>query len=369
LGNQFELIKQLHQKSPVPYALTDSDFSVIWANDYALDKYPQLSLPGGLKLLLSSEQLDACSKKNEPFTVPLAVMNHFAAIFTPVEGGFLFSIGFADAADSYPMLPQSINFITSAVSSRLRLPLSNIFAAVSALARREEIQNDAKLLELVDGINSNGYTMLRFTGDLTEYMKYMLGSDESNFEYIDLTDFMRRFVTAVSVITESAGIPVISNLPDCPIIIKADKKSLSYALLHIVSNSCRFSSECSYINISLDTDGRSARLTFTDKGLGIPDEIIGNVCEPFFSFDHLGEPMAGCGLGLSIAHQAISRAGGSLAVSSMLDEGTTVAISLPLSEYDGDIPLSSPTPAADMLRDRFSLMHIILSDSCGNPKP
>ena len=349
--------------------LTDTNFSVIWANDCTFTKYPQLSLPGGLRLLLSSEQLDSCIGKREPFTVPLSLMKHFAAAFTPVDDGFLVSIGFSDSGSVSPMLPQSVNYIISAVSSRLRLPLSNIFAAVSTLARRDEIQNDSRLLELADEINSNSYSMLRFTSDLTEYMKYMLGIEQTTPEYIDLTDFLRKFITAVSVLTESAGIPIISNLPDYSVIIKADKRSLNYALLHIISNSCRFSSECSYVNIALDTDGKSAKLTVTDKGLGIPAEVISKVCEPFFSFDHFGEPMAGCGLGLSIAHQAVSRAGGSLAVSSLLDEGTTVAISLPIAKYNGNIPLASSAPAADMLRDRFSLMHIILSDSCGNPKP
>lgn len=369
MGSQLNLIKKLHQKSPVPYAVTDNDFTVMWANDHALTRYPQLSLPGGLKLLLSSEQIDAFCEKKEPFVVPLAAMSHFAASFTPIDDGYLISFGFAEADSISPLLPQSVNYIIGAISSRLRLPLSNIFAEVSTLARREEIQNDAKLLELVDDINSNSYSMLRFTSDLTEYMKYMLGSEQTNLEYIDLNDFLRRFVTAVSVITESAGIPVISDLPSFPVMIKADQKALNYALLHIISNSCRFSRECSYVNIALDTDGASAKLTVTDKGLGIPSDILSKVCEPFFSFDHFGQPMAGCGLGLSIAHQAITRAGGSLAVSSVLDEGTTVAIRLPLAKYEGDIPLGSSVPAADMLRDRFSLMHIILSDSCGTPKP
>lgn len=369
MGNQLKLIKQLHQNSPMPYIVTDSDFTVIWANDKALANYPQLSLPGGLKLLLSTEQLDAIYDKKEPFTVPLAAVNHFAAAFTPIDDGFLVSFGFADADSTDPLLPQSINYIIGAVSSRLRMPLSNIFAGVSTLARRDEIQNDSKLLELVDGINSNGYSMLRFTSDLTEYMKYMLGSEQNDIEYIDLTDFLRRFITAASVITESVGIPVASDLPAFPVIIRADKKSIYYALLHIISNCCRFTRECNYINISLKSDGSSAKITVTDKGLGIPNEVLSKICEPFFSFDHFGEPMAGCGLGLSIAHQAVSRAGGSLAVSSVLDEGTTVAINLPLAKYEGDIPLSSAVPAADMLRDRFSLMHIILSDSCGTPKP
>ena len=369
MGTQLELIKKLHQKSPVPYAVSNNDFAVIWANDHALTRYPQLSLPGGLKLLLSSEQLNAFCEKKEPFSVPISAMSHFAAAFTPIDEGFLISFGFAEADSTSPYLPQSINYIIGAISSHLRMPLSNIFAEVSTLARRDEIQNDPQLLRLVDDINSNGYSMLRFTTDLTEYMKYILGSDQDSAEYIDLTDFLRRFITAASVITESAGIPIIGDMPTFPVIIKADKRAVNYALLHIISNCCRFSRECNYIHIKLDTDGSSAKITVADKGLGIPAEIVSKICEPFFSFDHFGEPMAGCGLGLSIAHHAVSRAGGSLAVSSVLDEGTTVAIKIPLAKYESDIPLANSTAAADMLRDRFSLMHVILSDSCGNPKP
>jgi len=369
VDQQLDLIKQLHAASPVPYAVVDNDFSVVWANECALKRYPQLTVAGGLGLLLSTSQLKALDNQTRAFSVPLSAVNNFAATFVPIENGFLVSFGFADTAQSSYLMPQSIDYVLGAISSRLRIPLSDIFAKVSSLARSYQIYDHPPLKELVEGINSSSYSILRFTADLTAYMRHILGSDQYYPEYINVSDFLRRFVTAVSVITESAGIPIISDIADSDAVILVDESALNHSLLHIISNCCRYTKEGNVIKISLETDNRSARITVSDKGLGIPAELLSKICEPFFSYDHFGEPMAGCGLGLAIAHHTITKSGGSFAVSSVLDEGTSVAVSLPIAEYNGDIPLKSAVPAADMLRDRFSLMHIILSDSCGNPKP
>lgn len=371
MASQLETIKQIHAASPVPFAVADNNFSVIWANEAALLRYSQLTLPSSLALLLSSEQLDAAKiaaeKNRSAFTIPLAAMKNFAASFTPINEGYLISFGFADS--TAPMLPQSINYLTGAISSKLRAPLSNIFAGVSSLAQSAEISNNPHLRELTCEINSNSYKILRFSIDFNAYLRYILGGENYFFETVDLCNMLRRFSRASGMLTETIGVPLAANLPENPVFISADENAITYALLHIISNCCRFSRKGNSIKLTLTSDSTNAFITVSDRGLGIPGELLSKICEPFFSYDHFGEPMAGCGLGLSIARHTIASHRGTMAITSREDEGTTVAISIPLQESDDELILKSPTPAADMMRDRFSLMHIILSDSCGTPPP
>ncbi len=372
MQSQLALIQQLHGESPIPFVVSDRRFSIVWANPCALRRYPALSIPGGLSLLVSSVQLDAIQKaagERHAFSVPLAGMAHFAVSFTPIEDGFLISFGFADAQQT-PMLPQSIDHLASAISGRLRAPLSNIFADISAIARLPEIQQNERLQALTEQINLNSYHMLRFTIDFTMHLRFLLGNEPFVPALLDLADFLRRLGLAAGMLTDSIGITLSLDLPNTPVYIMSDDALLNHALLHILSNCCRFSKADNAISITLTADAARAHITIRDRGLGIPQNLLDRVCEPFFSYDRDGIPMPGSGLGLSVARQIIALHGGTLAVASQEYEGTTVAISLPLAPEDnGTLVLKSPPPVADMLRDRFSMLHIILSDSCDAPKP
>lgn len=373
MQTQLALIQQLHGESPVPFAVANRQLLIVWANDCALRHYPALSVPGGLALLVSSAQLDAIQKAalEEPraFSLPLAAMKQFAASFTPIEDGFLIAFGFSDTQNT-PMLPQSIDYLTSAISGRLRAPLSNIFAGISTIARMPDVQQNERLCELTEQINLNSYHMLRFTIDFTTHLRFLLDNAAFSPILIDLSEFLKRLGQAAGVLTDSIGITLTLSLPETPVYIMSDDTLLNHALLHLISNCCRFTKPDNTISVALSSDASRAHITIRDRGLGIPENILDKICEPFFSYDHEGLPMSGSGLGLSVARQIVALHGGTFAIMSKVDEGTTVAISLPLAP-DGDEPLvlKSPPPVADMLRDRFSLLHIILSDSCDAPKP
>jgi two-component system NtrC family sensor kinase len=81
------------------------------------------------------------------------------------------------------------------------------------------------------------------------------------------------------------------------------------------------------ITLSLHTEpaGR-ARITIADNGTGIPPEQQGRVFEPFFTTRR-----GGSGLGLAIARNVVEGLGGTIALSSAVERGTTVTIELPLA--------------------------------------
>ncbi|MFV0496840.1 MAG: sensor histidine kinase [Candidatus Fimivivens sp.] len=373
MQSQLTLIQQLHGKSPTPFAVVDHDLLVVWANAYALKRYPALSVPGGLSLLLTSAQLDVIKKtpasERQSFSVPLTAMENFAASFTLIEEGYLISFGFADLQD-ISILPQSLSYVTAAISGKLRAPLANAFSGLSTMARMSDVQQNEKLYALIQQINLQNYHMLRFTIDFTAHLHFLLGNTPFSPILIDLNDFLKRLGLAAGVLTDSIGIAFSLDTPEMPVYIMSDDKLLTHAVLHIISNCCRFTAPDNAILLTLNADDSCAHITISDCGLGIPQNLLNKVCEPFFSYDREGLTMSGSGLGLSIARQIIVLHNGTFAITSKEDEGTTVAISLPLAAQNNDnLVLKSPPTVADMLRDRFSLLHILLSDSCNAPQP
>ena len=97
-------------------------------------------------------------------------------------------------------------------------------------------------------------------------------------------------------------------------------------------------------------DGKTQlKIMFIDNGPGIPEENIANIFDPFYTTK---EPGKGTGLGLSVSFMIIEGFGGKMNVSSVIGEGTTMTLLLPLVENEADIPdeqdfSDTPLPGED----------------------
>ncbi len=67
-------------------------------------------------------------------------------------------------------------------------------------------------------------------------------------------------------------------------------------------------------------------LVIRDDGIGIPDEHLAHIFEPFYTTKEAG----GSGLGLAISQNIVERHGGTIEVKSVVGEGTTFTIVLPI---------------------------------------
>jgi two-component system NtrC family sensor kinase len=75
-------------------------------------------------------------------------------------------------------------------------------------------------------------------------------------------------------------------------------------------------------------DDLAIEIQIADTGTGIPEDLLETIFEPFFT---TGKEGKGTGLGLFVTRAIVERLGGRIAVQSALGEGTTFAITLPLS--------------------------------------
>jgi two-component system cell cycle sensor histidine kinase/response regulator CckA len=90
------------------------------------------------------------------------------------------------------------------------------------------------------------------------------------------------------------------------------------------------SAQNEYINrnhVSDLEEGKYVRIDFTDQGVGIPEEHLGLIFDPYFTTKE-----SGSGLGLAISHSIIKRHGGTITVHSVLGEGSSFMLFLPASE-------------------------------------
>lgn len=85
------------------------------------------------------------------------------------------------------------------------------------------------------------------------------------------------------------------------------------------------------VNYRSLTPGQYVKISVSDNGIGIPEEALGSIFEPYYTTKKQGE---GTGLGLAIVHGIVSKSGGAISVESECGRGSTFSIFLPIAAID-----------------------------------
>ncbi|MGB3340306.1 MAG: ATP-binding protein [bacterium] len=115
-----------------------------------------------------------------------------------------------------------------------------------------------------------------------------------------------------------------NTIPD----ILGDPNQLQQVLLNLILNAIQAVEDQGRVSISLDAEGKSfVHLDIWDNGVGIPQEDLDKLFDPFFT-SKTGK-QAGVGLGLSIVKKIVTAHNGRIRIQSELDKGTDVSIRFP----------------------------------------
>ena len=114
--------------------------------------------------------------------------------------------------------------------------------------------------------------------------------------------------------------------------IKGDANLIQKMLTHLVANAIGFSPNGGNIVLELTYEAQNAIVRITDQGIGIPPEEKIKVFERFYRASNAnsvpGTP--GAGLGLAVVQWIVEQHHGTITIESILNQGTTVTLSLPL---------------------------------------
>ncbi len=110
--------------------------------------------------------------------------------------------------------------------------------------------------------------------------------------------------------------------------VKGHAGQVNQVFMNLLTNAAQALAgrENATISISTSGDSESVVVKIGDNGSGIPPEVLPRIWDPFFTTKDVGE---GTGLGLSIVHDLVYGHGGTIAVDTKLDEGTTFTVTLP----------------------------------------
>ncbi|MCB0101789.1 MAG: hypothetical protein H6635_14660 [Anaerolineales bacterium] len=124
---------------------------------------------------------------------------------------------------------------------------------------------------------------------------------------------------------EGRGVSVLVESPEAMPFVQADGEKISWVISQLVDNGIKFTPDGGTVTISLEEEGKNLiRIGVSDTGVGIPQNRLKEVFEPFHQLDGSStRRYGGTGLGLSLVRQIVEAHGSLLDVKSAEGKGAT----------------------------------------------
>ncbi|GGY88448.1 ATP-binding protein [Pseudoduganella plicata] len=208
----------------------------------------------------------------------------------------------------------------------LRNPLSPIVASLDLMDLRDATAHRREREVLRRQVNH----LRRLVDDLLDVSRIASGKLQLDLRPVNLADIVRQAVAAFP------GQRIALTAPD-EIWVQGDDSRLTQVLNNLLSNAARFGGAAAQVTLACD-EGK-ATLTVADQGVGMSEELLRHVFDPFFQApQQMARRTGGLGLGLAIVRRIVELHDGSVAAHS---PGPGLG-----SRFDVVLPLAQATPPA-----------------------
>jgi len=158
---------------------------------------------------------------------------------------------------------------------------------------------------------------------------------ESNFELNNLHELINKMILLVSPQSNAKNIEVSRRFDPNIGQVWMDSEKMKEVVLNLLSNAVEFTPEggkVEFVTTHCIEKGKPATICIEikDNGPGIPQSMIDNVFDPYFTTKHKSSMHNGTGLGLFIAYQNMQDHNGNIEVKSKVNEGSVFTITLPV---------------------------------------
>ena len=221
----------------------------------------------------------------------------------------------------------------STVSHELRTPLTAIKEGVSLIMDRvlpgEVTPEQDRVLQIAKKNIGRLETLIQ---DILDLSKLESGRMKLNKKELAVKQIVEGFIPTIMPLVEHKKLQLTyrlaENLPE----VYADETRIVQVLTNLVGNGIKFTDSGGKINILVEPEigGSMIRFAVEDTGKGIPQNDLVRIFEKFEQVDREVKPgVKGTGLGLPICKQIVELHGGSITVSSVLNQGSVFAFTLP----------------------------------------
>ena len=216
------------------------------------------------------------------------------------------------------------------MSHELRTPMNSVLGFTEMLADGLYGPLPDKAMKALERVQANGKHLLGLINDVLDLSKIEAGQLTLALEDYALAQVVQTVRSTAESLAKAKGIVLTANVQDGIPIGRGDERRLTQVLLNLVGNAIKFTDHGS-VEISARVVDASFEIAVKDTGPGIAPEDQSKIFEEFQQVDNSStRQKGGSGLGLAISKRIVEMHGGTIEVQSVLGEGSTFRILIPV---------------------------------------
>jgi PAS domain S-box-containing protein len=239
------------------------------------------------------------------------------------------------------------------MSHELRTPLNAVLGMAHLMSNTQLSLEQRRYLTM---LRTSGQSLLALLNDILDFSKIEAGKIQLSSTRFELDTVLHAVSTIMSVNASEKELELAIGVePDVPRMLVGDPLRLQQVLVNLTSNAIKFTAR-GEVSVKVECTERDAqravlRFIVRDTGIGISEEQKANLFAPFVQADEsVTRKFGGTGLGLVICQRLVDLQGGSIALESRPNEGSTFTVTLPFETVAAGQETPAVRPGARPLR-------------------
>lgn len=242
-------------------------------------------------------------------------------------------IALTDAKDAAEAANRAKSEFLANMSHELRTPLNGVIGYAQILQRTKTLSEEDR--SRIEVIRQCGSHLLTLINDILDLSKIEARKTELLLTDFHLPAFLQGVAEMCRIRAELKGIQFrYESAPELPLGVRADEKRLRQVLINLLSNAIKFTDAGSVtFTVSFAAAGK-IRFAVRDTGIGIPQDKLQAIFQPFEQVSDALRQAEGTGLGLAISQEIVELMGSTIQVQSEIEVGSIFWFDVALAKAD-----------------------------------
>ena len=232
------------------------------------------------------------------------------------------------------------------MSHELRTPLNSIIGYTQLIMNATYGDLNDTQADRLEKVIRNGNNLLGLINDVLDLNSIETGGIQLEWHEIATTTILDHVLDNLEIQASRKKLTLVRAFDGVPT-IQSDETRLYQIITNIVANAIKFTDEGSVTVRASQVDDQHIQIEVEDTGVGIPRDQWDTVFEEFGQVDDsLTKRHEGTGLGMAITKRLVDLHGGHIGLDSVVSQGTTFFVKLPIkppqsqAEYDSPVETS-----------------------------
>ncbi|MEE1283727.1 MAG: ATP-binding protein [Acutalibacteraceae bacterium] len=235
-------------------------------------------------------------------------------------------VTFNNMADELSQTESLKNDFISTISHELRTPLTAIKGWGETIAQLGDSDPETTQKGM-SVIISESQRLSDMVEELLDFSRMQNGKMQLNKSRIDVLAELDDAVFTLKDRAMREGLELIYNVPHFPLPMYGDAARIRQVFVNLLDNAIKYNEHGGKVIVLAEINDDKLVIFFTDTGCGISSENIPRVTAKFF---RANMSVRGTGIGLAVADEIIKMHDGEMTINSVVGEGTTVTVTLPV---------------------------------------